>query len=160
MRTDSLCYGSSTRWYGCFELGHCAYRHCALLLFRHWSIIILDTNVDTSQSPQNKSSNLLIHNGREPLFFVSWFGHILAWRFRLCCAISSVSECVFCKIFLCVWLSFCAEWIWWAASLSVRCHGWPGRETGCAFLYGVIAIGVVYQEMFSRFGGSLSLPQL
>ncbi len=33
------------------------------------------------------------------------------------------------------------------------------RETGCAYLYGVIAIGVVYQEMFFE-NGELCLKGL
>ena len=74
-------------------------------------------------------------------------------------------ECVFRKIFVFVLrlLLSCAQngsdRYYCVCSLGASLWR-AGRETGCAFLYGVIAIGVVYQEMFSRFGGSLSLPQL
>jgi hypothetical protein len=37
-------------------------------------------------------------------------------------------------------------------------YRWAGREKGCGILYGVIAIGVVYQEMSLRFGHLLDEP--
>ncbi|KAH7356645.1 hypothetical protein BKA65DRAFT_211527 [Rhexocercosporidium sp. MPI-PUGE-AT-0058] len=94
---------------------------------------------------------------------VSWFGYILAWGLfsSLCCAISSLrlSECVSCKIFVCAspfslyiqngllnrkgYGPAAASLLWFVVIRA----GW---ETGCAFLYGVIAIGVVYQRCFLR----------
>lgn len=117
-------------------------------------------HVETSQSPLRTSTTVIIRYDRNILVSLgsgtSWHGGFSS----LCRAISSLSLWSRFARSLCVCLLsplhsewFCSIGLWsWCSYMSslVRCAGGQAGRLDCAFLYGVIAIGVVYQEMFSR----------
>jgi hypothetical protein len=99
-------------------------------------------------SPNPRRIHPTSYNKACDLFFVSWLGHILAWRLILCATLFllCLCECVFRKIFVFVLhlLLSCAQngSESYCCVCSLGASSWRvGRETGCAFLYGVIAIG-------------------
>ena len=112
------------------------------------SMILVDS------SPSSQNSSYLIQQSLRPLLRLLPRTHFGMEVSSLCYAISSLSlcECVFRKIFVFVLhlLLSCAQngSDRYCCVCSLGASLWrAGRETGCAFLYGVIAIGVVYQEM-------------
>jgi len=129
MRSDSLCFGSSTG--DTDALGW----DIVLANIMHGSPFGIDLSyliqVDTFKSSHDSSSNS-IHKARGTLFFVSWFGHILAWGFySLCCAIFSVSDRGYCKMSLRFFFSAALRVVLGAIGTScfwVLCHdGQAGR---------------------------------
>jgi len=87
--------------------------------------------VDTFKSSHDSSSNS-INKARDTLFFVSWFGHILAWGlYSLCYAIFSVSDRGYCKMSLRFFFSAALGVVLGATGTScfwVLCHdGHAGR---------------------------------
>ena len=124
-------------------MGHCAYRRCALLYFRHSSIIH-----DALGLPPILAGLILPHTTKRATSSSS-LGSDTSWHggsFSVLCYFFSVCECVFRKIFVFVLhlLLSCAQngSDSYCCVCSLGASLWrAGRETGCAFLYGVIAIG-------------------
>lgn len=141
--------------------------HCASLLVRRRS-----DQFDASRIAPNTRAGLIIHSSHHPNITSSRnpstlsFGSDISWHWRasflLCCAISPVSPgCVSRKIFVCG--------VWCVLLLALlRSQRFLNREAmvlllldlflsslsrvqagrlDAHFLYGVIAIGVVYQEV-------------
>ena len=124
-------------------MGHCAYRGCALLYFRHSSIIH-----DARGLPPILANLILPHTTKRATSSSS-LGSDTSWHggsFSVLCYFFSVSVTAFSgrSSFLCC-ISF-------SPALRMDLNRAPasvlwvrlwrvGRETGCAFLYGVIAIG-------------------
>jgi len=90
MRSDSLCYGSSTGDMDAlgWDIALADIVHCSFFGIDQPSFLIQRGYLPILAEHINKPPHI---QRPRALFFVSWFGHILAWRLRLCCAISSLS---------------------------------------------------------------------